>query len=209
MLLLLAIVRCYCRRCRSLVFSIDFHLTLAVQTFEKRRTVCRSIRFGPWKRVASTSNMSFLPKTFYSVKPDARKEYHYERSPFHSVSLPALNYRATDRIVSLSKPTVRQETTVRDGNRWGCLSFSSWFTLEFRLGFSRYISDPTYSGVTKGATHARCSSRLESLSSPLKRHETYRYELPLPRPVPHGALKYVATTRVTELATPKKLPGVR
>lgn len=152
--------------------------------------------------------MSFLPKTFYSVKPDGRKEFQYERSPFHSVSLPALNYQATDRISSLSKPKVRKETTIRDGhhlNRY----FVFYIFDCFRLGFSRYISDPTYSGVTKGATLARCSSRVESLCLPFKRHETYQYELPLPRPVPRGALKYVVTPRVAELATPKKLPGVR
>ena len=83
------------------------------------------------------------------------------------------------------------------------------FDVFFCSGFSRYISDPTYSGVSRRATLARCSSRVETLSSPLKRHETYQYELPLPRPVPRGALKYVVTPRVAELATPKKLPGVR
>ena len=67
------------------------------------------------RREESASDMSFLPKTFYAVKPDDRKEFQYERSPFHSVSLPALNYQVTDRIVSLSKPKIRKETTIREG----------------------------------------------------------------------------------------------
>lgn len=50
-----------------------------------------------------------------STKSDERKIYQYERSPFTSVSMTALNYQATDRIVSLSKPRLRKETTIRDG----------------------------------------------------------------------------------------------
>lgn len=148
--------------------------------------------------------MPFLPKTFYSVKPDTRKSYQYERSPLTSVSLPSLNYQATDRITSLAKPKVRKDTTVRDGKSFEIFVHDRSMSFLFQ-GFSRYISEPTYSGVTKAATHARCSSRLEALSLPLKRHETYQYELPLPRPVPAVALKYVATPRVAELATPKKV----
>ncbi len=41
----------------------------------------------------------------------------------------------------------------------------------------------------------------------MKRHANYEYELPVPRPVPRGALKYQASTRVTELAEPKKVLG--
>ena len=73
------------------------------------------------------------------------------------------------------------------------------------LDFSRYISNPTYSGVSKAAAQAMCSSRLGELAIPPKRHDNYQYELPIPRPVPKGALKYQATTRINELAVPKKL----
>ena len=76
------------------------------------------------------------------------------------------------------------------------------------LGFSRYLSNPTYSGVSKAAARATSSSRLEELALPPKRHENYQYELPIPRPVPQGALKYQATTRINELAVPKKLTDV-
>ncbi len=49
---------------------------------------------------------------------------------------------------------------------------------------------------------------MTELALPIKRHVTYQYELPIPRPVPPGALKYKASTRVLELAEPKKLAGV-
>jgi hypothetical protein len=39
----------------------------------------------------------------------------------------------------------------------------------------------------------------------MKRHVDYKYELPLPRPVPRRALKYQATQRMMELAEPKKI----
>ncbi len=39
----------------------------------------------------------------------------------------------------------------------------------------------------------------------MKRHVNYQYELPVPRPIPRGALKYKPTQRVMELAEPKKL----
>lgn len=75
----------------------------------------------------------------------------------------------------------------------------------FIEGFSRYVSNPIYSGVTPAAARAACSARVMELASPVKRHVTYQYELPLPRPVQPGALKYQASTRVAELAEPKKL----
>lgn len=82
--------------------------------------------------------------------------------------------------------------------------FSKYFFFE---GFSRYVSDPTYSGVTSAAAHASCSTRVTELSTPVKRNVNYQYELPLPRSVPAGALKYQATPRVMELAEPKKVLG--
>ena len=60
--------------------------------------------------------MAFVSPSFYSTNSDERKIYQYERSPFTSVSMPALNYQATDRIMKLSKPKVRRETTIREGN---------------------------------------------------------------------------------------------
>ena len=152
--------------------------------------------------------MSFAAKSFYAVKPDEREYFQYERAPATSVSMPALNYQATDRIASLAKPKIRHDTTIREGRDIVDVRCQTRF-YSMILGFSRYISDPTYSGVTKAASHARCSSRLSNLSLPMKRHESYQYELPLPRPVPRQALKYHVTPRVTELATPKKLPGLR
>ncbi|CAF0771777.1 unnamed protein product [Rotaria sordida] len=130
--------------------------------------------------------MAFASSSFYSMKSDERKVYQYERSPFTSVSMSALNYQATDRIRSLSKPKLRRETTIRDG-------------------FSRYMSNPTYSGVTPAATRINCSSRLHELALPVKRHKNYQYELPLPRHVPDSALKYEASPRINELAVPKKI----
>jgi len=78
----------------------------------------------------------------------------------------------------------------------------------FNKGFSRYESNPKYSGVSEAAARAKCSSRLSELASPAKRHANYQYELPVPRPVSRAALKYKISTRVTELAEPKKLSGV-
>jgi hypothetical protein len=80
-----------------------------------------------------------------------------------------------------------------------------FYLIEIFKGFSRLISNPTYSGVTQAAAHARCTPRVLELATPTKRHANYEYELPLPRPVPTGALKYQATTRMTELAEPKKI----
>ncbi len=59
--------------------------------------------------------MAFASSSFYTTKSDERKIYQYERSPFTSVSMSALNYQATDRILTLSKPKRRKETTIRDG----------------------------------------------------------------------------------------------
>ncbi len=77
------------------------------------------------------------------------------------------------------------------------------------IGFSRYISDPTYSGVSPAAARAQCSSRLSDLAVPLKRYKSIEGELFLPRPVSRTALQYQSTERLNELALPKKLPGVR
>jgi hypothetical protein len=62
------------------------------------------------KEMACISSSSFI-----SIESDQRKIYQYERSPFTSVSMIALNYRATDRIKTLSKPKLRRDTTIRDG----------------------------------------------------------------------------------------------
>lgn len=69
------------------------------------------------------------------------------------------------------------------------------------------MSDPTYSGVNPAAARANCSTRVTELASPIKRYASYKYELPVPRPVPTGALKYQATPRINELAVPRKLAG--
>ncbi|CAF3583477.1 unnamed protein product [Rotaria sp. Silwood1] len=129
--------------------------------------------------------MALSATSSHSFKTYERKYYEYERSPYPFVPPPALIYQATDRIRSLSKPKIRKETTIREG-------------------FSRYISNPTYSGVSKPAARAQCSSRLSNLALPLERHESYKFELPLPRPVPRSALGYQATERINELALPKK-----
>jgi len=59
--------------------------------------------------------MVFASSSFVSTNSDERKIFQYERSPFTSVSMSALNYQATDRILSLSKPKIRRDTTIRDG----------------------------------------------------------------------------------------------
>lgn len=59
--------------------------------------------------------MVFASPSFISQASDERKIYKYERSPFTSVSMSALNYQATDRILSLSKPKIRRDMTIRDG----------------------------------------------------------------------------------------------
>jgi hypothetical protein len=59
--------------------------------------------------------MAFVSASFFSTSSDERKFYQYERSPFISVSMSALNYKATDRISKLAKPKIRRETTIREG----------------------------------------------------------------------------------------------
>ena len=61
--------------------------------------------------------MAFSSSSSYSLKAYDEKFPRYVRSPFASVSMLALNYRATDRIKSLAKPRIRRETTIRDGER--------------------------------------------------------------------------------------------
>ena len=151
--------------------------------------------------------MALASTSFYSNHSDERKAFQYERSPFTSVSLGAMTYKPTDRILSLSKPKARKETTIREGNLSKFFSSREKTPALFFEGFSRYASDPTYSGVTPAATRAACSTRVTELAAPVKRNVNYQYELPLPRPVPTGALKYQATPRVTELAEPKKVLG--
>lgn len=87
-----------------------------------------------------------------------------------------------------------------------CFLFIANFVDLFLLDFSRYESNPRYSGVTSNATHAKCSPRVAVLATPVQRHANYQYELPVPRPIARAALKYQASTRMTELAEPKKLP---
>ncbi len=62
--------------------------------------------------------MAFASSSWYSHKADERKAFQYERSPFISVSMSALNYQATDRVLSLAKPKIRKETTVREGREY-------------------------------------------------------------------------------------------
>jgi hypothetical protein len=149
--------------------------------------------------------MAFLSTSFCSFKSYERKYHLYERSPFASVSMTALNYQATDRVRSLSKPKIRRETTIQDGRKRCSLNFSQ----SLIVGFSRYKSDPTYSGVTHAAAHSQCSSRLSDLALPLKRYKSVELELSLPRSVSNTALHYQPTERVNELALPRKQPGVR
>jgi hypothetical protein len=63
----------------------------------------------------TNKKMAFASSSFYSTKSGERNIYQYERSPFTSVSMTSLTYKATDRIISLSKPKIRKETTIRDG----------------------------------------------------------------------------------------------
>lgn len=60
--------------------------------------------------------MAFASPSMCSTRSDDRKHFQYERSPFTSVSMTALNYQATDRIKNLSKHKIRKDTTIRDGN---------------------------------------------------------------------------------------------
>ncbi|CAF0876679.1 unnamed protein product [Rotaria sordida] len=129
--------------------------------------------------------MALSASSSHSSKSYERKYYEYERSPYSFVTPSALIYQATDRIQSLSKPKIRKDTTIREG-------------------YSRYISNPAYSGVSKAATNAECSSHLSNLALPLERRESYQFELPLPRPVSRSALRYQATERINELALPRK-----
>jgi len=73
--------------------------------------------------VNKQKEMAFASSSFTSIKSDERKIYQYERSPFTSVSMTALNYQATNRIKSLSKPKLRKDTTIRDGK----ISINSFF----------------------------------------------------------------------------------
>ncbi|CAF1271097.1 unnamed protein product [Rotaria magnacalcarata] len=134
--------------------------------------------------------MALDASSLNSFKTNERDCYQCERSPYSFVTPAALIYHATDRIKSLARPKIRKDTTIREG-------------------FSRYISDPTYSGVSKAAIRAQCSSHLSDLALPLKRHQSFTYELPIPRPVSRVALRYEATERVHELAVPKKRHSAR
>ena len=60
--------------------------------------------------------MALASRSFYSNDSDERKIYQYERSPFTSVPLSAMTYKPTHRIASLSKPKIKKDTTVREGN---------------------------------------------------------------------------------------------
>lgn len=61
--------------------------------------------------------MALISTSSFSFKSYEQKYARYERSPFASVSMSALNYQATDRILSLAKPKIRRETTIRDGKK--------------------------------------------------------------------------------------------
>lgn len=60
--------------------------------------------------------MALASRSFYSSDSDERKIFLYERSPFTSVSLGAMTYKPTNRITNLSKPKIKKDTTVREGN---------------------------------------------------------------------------------------------
>ncbi|CAF0829120.1 unnamed protein product [Adineta steineri] len=120
---------------------------------------------------------------------DQRSYHEFERSPYTAVPSTALSYGATQRIASLAKPKYRRDTTVRDG-------------------FSRYYLNPTYSGVTRAASNAECSSRVSELAQPIKLQKEHRFEHPSPRPVSRGALNYRASSKIHELSAPRKPPTV-
>jgi hypothetical protein len=72
------------------------------------------------------------------------------------------------------------------------------------LGYSRYLSNPTYSGVSQAAANAECTSRLNELAKPVKLHKDHRFEYPSPRPVSRAALRYRASSNIIEMAHPRK-----
>ncbi len=74
-------------------------------------------------------------------------------------------------------------------------------------GFSRYVFDPRYSGVSPAAARAQCSSRLSDLAVPIKRYSSCEFEVSLPRAVSRAALQYQSSERINELASPRKPPG--
>ncbi|CAF0893544.1 unnamed protein product [Adineta ricciae] len=116
---------------------------------------------------------------------DKRTAHEFEKSPYSIVRSSSLNYHATQRIASLSRPKIRRDTTIRDG-------------------FDRDYSNPRYSGVTRGAANAACSDRLSDLARPVPLPVDHKYELPCPRPISRAALSYHASARVQELAEAKK-----
>jgi len=60
--------------------------------------------------ISSASSSSFS-----SRQSDERKTHEFERSPYTTVSMSSLNYKATDRIVTLAKPKQRIDSAIRDG----------------------------------------------------------------------------------------------
>lgn len=60
--------------------------------------------------------MALASRSFYSNGSDERKIFQYERSPITSVPLSAMTYKPTERISGLSKPKIKKDTTVREGN---------------------------------------------------------------------------------------------
>lgn len=150
--------------------------------------------------------MSLKSARWNSAKYSERSFHEFERLPFTSISLAALNYNPTERVLSLAKPKIRRDTTIKENGkelRLNEIILCSKF-IDIFSGFSRYYSDPTYSGVSKAALLAICTERLKELSLPPKRHSSFKYENPIPRPVSHRAMKYQSTERIGELATPKK-----
>lgn len=77
--------------------------------------------------------MAFASSSFVSTKSDERKFYLHERSPFTSVSLTSLTYKATPRIRSLSKPKLRKETTIREGKILINVFLNKYFSLKVFL----------------------------------------------------------------------------
>ncbi|UJR33080.1 hypothetical protein I4U23_020539 [Adineta vaga] len=121
---------------------------------------------------------------------DKRTAHEFEKSPYRVVSLSTLNYHPTNRIQLLSKPKIRRDTTIRDG-------------------FNRYYSNPRYSGVTHAAVNADCSERLSDLAKPVPLPKEHQFELPCPRPVSRGALNYHASSKIQDLAVPRKVASAR
>lgn len=61
--------------------------------------------------------MPLVSSSIDSMHSYQRKKLRYARSLNSNIPIFALNYQTTERIKSLSKPKIRQETTIRDGRK--------------------------------------------------------------------------------------------